>query len=609
MSQEKKRLEQIALKAATEALTSSSGSDYRGALKGEEDVDPNGDGNEDREDTSTATTAVPISSPSRSKSPVQEAPRFSNTGGLYGDSSIPSSFPAAPKLAGPSPHQYSDWRLKMTNYFTTNGLSEVATQKPSESLELASLMDPQGRTTTQLKAMWARLQSKAYGIIRAAVENVVGTTFFEQIENDPNQLKRSELYVNKSLKDLDTKFKLNCAYYLWEKLQLKLEQFTPHDLARLFERYMKLNYALRSNPIDCRTYFDDSVRELKLAGIELPEKLHLAIWYKALPSELDSLRQALGANPHLKWTDIYDALVTSYASKKDARRNETAERANIAAEAEGKKQQLPRSKKEQKQLRGKNGGRTKKHCTYCDRPFHDISECRSYKAAQQAASAADKNGGGGADGDHAAVFIEDEVSATIVPESAEEKAAVSREDSSSSLPIHFLFDSAATTHVTSVRRIVQNITNTPVVTMSTAIRGQGSIIDKRGTVKLNDKWTLRDVAYLPNASASLISEGRLADAGYTIIKNKDFVHVRDSQNRLVLKGVRANRLWVLTVDGKNPDKRPINTIIPTPSSPNEKKKPERSEEETASPTTNRRTIPRRNATKPATAGGASVQSE
>ena len=36
--------------------------------------------------------------------------------------------------------------------------------------------------------------------------------------------------------------------------------------------------------------------------------------------------------------------------------------------------------------------------------------------------------------------------------------------------------------------------------MSTALSGHRSIINKRGTVRLNDKWTLRDVAYVPQAS-------------------------------------------------------------------------------------------------------------
>ena len=72
--------------------------------------------------------------------------------------------------------------------------------------------------------------------------------------------------------------------------------------------------------------------------------------------------------------------------------------------------------------------------------------------------------------------------------------------------------------------------------------------------------------YLKRLS-SLISEGRLCDAGYSIYKNKDFVHVRDKDKvRVVLRGVRANKLWVFTIDGNAHSSRPVNTIIPTKSS-------------------------------------------
>ena len=117
--------------------------------------------------------------------------------------------------------------------------------------------------------------------------------------------------------------------------------------------------------------------------------------------------------------------------------------------------------------------------------------------------------------------------------------------------------------MTPVKRIVEDLNDAPAMTMGTAINGQRSIITKRGKVRLNEKWTLRDVAFVPNASISLISEGRLADAGYTIIKNKDFVIVRNSQDKVVLRGPRVNRLWLYTVDGKTPDKKPTNTIIPS----------------------------------------------
>lgn len=550
---------------------------------------------------------------STSEVPVQATIRYSGgSSGLFGDTSIPSSITAMPKLVGPSAHQYNDWKLKATNYFSTNGFSEVATMEPLASLDLAITIDSGARAKAQIKALWVRLHSRVYGAIRTAVEPIVGTSFFEEIESDTTALTATEVFTATESR-LNTDFKSGCAYYLWDSIRRKLEQFTPHDLSRLVERYMNLKYAPRSNPIECRTSFDNSVRELKLAGLTLPDKLHLAIWYKALPPELDSLRQALGAKSNLQWKDIYDAIVNQYSSKKASRNTERSdEKANAVLENdEKKKKDAIRFKRGNNKSQFKAGDKVKKHCNFCDRDYHDISECRTYKGAQASILAnkkAKKTSDSELDEDHAAVFVEDEVAATFQTQSANELVAIGKDSTSNSNPIHFLFDSGATTHVTSVKHILNDINNSPIMTMSTAISGQRSIINKRGKVRLNDRWTLCDVAYVPQATSSLISEGRLCDAGYEIYKNKDFIHVR-KDGKIVLRGVRANRLWVYTINGTTSTApRPIDTIIASKPLSKQAEKPDQSEEKTQPSTQSNRRIPKKVASKPAVAGGASSSS-
>lgn len=532
--------------------------------------------------------------------------------GLFGDTSIPSTITAMPKLAGSSAHLYNDWKLKATNYFSTNGLAEVATMEPISSLELAVIIDGGARPKAQIKALWVRLNSRVYGAIRSAVETIIGTSFFEEIESDTTALTATEIFTAAESR-LNTDFKSGCAYYLWDGIRRKLEQFTPHDLSRLVERYMNLKYTPRSNPIECRTHFDNSVRELKLAGLTLPDKLHLAVWYKALPPELDSLRQALGAKSNLQWKDIYEAIVNQYSSKKASRNTERSdEKAHAALESEKKRKDAIRFKRDKNRNNLKSGGKPEKHCNFCERDYHDISECRAYKGAQAsvfAAKKAKKTSDSEADEDHAAVFVEDEVAATFQPQSEDELAAIGKDSSSEYGPIHFLFDSGATTHVTPVKHILNDINNAPIMTMSTAISGQRSVINKRGKVRLNDKWTLRDVAYVPQASSSLISEGRLCDAGYEIYKNKDYVLVRKNE-KTVLRGVRANRLWVYTVNGTtSTTPRPIDTLVASKPPPKQAEKPDQPEEKTQSSTQPNRRIPKKGAPKPAAAGGASSSSQ
>jgi hypothetical protein len=103
-------------------------------------------------------------------------------GGLYGDTSIPASFHPMPKLTGNSAHQFADWKAKALNYFTANGLTEVVTSKPSKSITYAIKLDGRMRPSTLIKALWIRLNSKAYGVIRSAVESVLGTAYFEKLQ-------------------------------------------------------------------------------------------------------------------------------------------------------------------------------------------------------------------------------------------------------------------------------------------------------------------------------------------------------------------------------------------------------------------------------------------
>ena len=71
---------------------------------------------------------------------------------------------------------------------------------------------------------------------------------------------------------------------------------------------MNMKYTPRQDPVLFRKECDTAVRELKQAGVVLPDKLHMSIWYKALPAEYESLRQGLGARPDLEWTHIYKAI-------------------------------------------------------------------------------------------------------------------------------------------------------------------------------------------------------------------------------------------------------------------------------------------------------------
>ena len=119
--------------------------------------------------------------------------------------------------------------------------------------------------------------------------------------------------------------------------------------------------------------------------------------------------------------------------------------------------------------------------------------------------------------------------------------------------IYFVFDSGSTIHVFSTKSMMFNVRQVPPMILSTAIRGKTVVISERGEVKLNDQWTLKDVAYVPNAHANLISESRLTDAGFCIYKDKEFIRVSktgaDGIDKTLLLGYRVGKLWAYPIGG------------------------------------------------------------
>ena len=356
------------------------------------------------------------------------------SGGLFGDSSIPSTLPAMVKLAGPTATQYRDWKIKALSYFQTNGLTEVVTMSPSQSLARAIMMDNGHRSTAQLKGVWCRLHSKSFGVIRTAIESTVGTSLFDDIEDEHQRFSFNILDETLTGKTLDTQFISGNAYYLWEKIRIRLDRFTPHDLSRLIDRYMNLKYTPRQDPAVFRREFDNSVRELRQAGLTIPDKLHLAVWYRALPPEFDSLRQALGANPDLTWNNIYDAIITQYSAnysiKKTTRKQED-EKALSAVE-EAKKERLRRLKdknktKEEDAITDKK--KRQKECTYCGKTGHTVDKCYALENDKKNADSFKQNGkqsDSEEDDEHAAPFVDDELLASWYQPSSDSDELVAK---------------------------------------------------------------------------------------------------------------------------------------------------------------------------------------
>ena len=526
-----------------------------------------GSGSTESTSGSSQATLSDYSSTSFNVAPSLRITGSSGSNGLFGDSSVPNTLPTMPVLTGPSAPQYSEWKNKCLSYFQTNGLTEIVTTSAADSLQLAIDIDGGARPFASIKGIWFRLHSKIYGTIRTATEPIVGTTFFDEIdaESKNNTKDGFNIYTasnNPNSTDWISQFKSNNANYLWDKLKDKLQRFTPFDTTRLVDKYMSLKYLINQDPLMFRREFESLVRELRLVGVVLSEPFHMAIWYRALPNELESMKQTLGVDTDLTWEKIYDRLQSHYSStlsKSGSRKTMLSGTEQICPGIEYD-QDEPRSNinqykdKKKKKKKQFNADPTdgEKYCEFCTIDTHDTSECYSVKKEQKRLqhimARTNKSAYSSSSTTHfTATLIESELAAAFAPEADgdtdydkdEEQVNLAGDES----PMLFIFDSGTTTHVTPHKHYLTNIQNVPEVNMTTAVRGQHPTIRQRGIVKLNDTWSLSDVAYLPNATSSLISEGRLCDAGFTITKSQELLTV-SKNGRVWLRGVRVNRLWV-----------------------------------------------------------------
>jgi len=314
--------------------------------------------------------------------------RPSSKNGLYGDTSVPTTLPKMPYLTGPSAAEFSDWLTKAINYFQTNGLEEIVTLDPASSLALAYESDPHTPIAT-IKGIWKRLHTRAVGIIKTAVESVLGTEMFDEIDAEQEEIGECNIYEvdpeNKGdMPWLDSFISKN-ANLVWERLKERQQRYTAHDKWNLVRRLFDLKYQVGSNPVFLRRRFAAILKNLRSAEIELHQDLLMAAWYSAIPKELNFLKASIGDKDNVTLEDIYNRLVKEYSARdrnsKGDRRNPKRPRKEDAGSnqtelAAGAQEQKP-NPKFRKTKRRKVGANFNPNpeCPHCGRTNHKEDKC------------------------------------------------------------------------------------------------------------------------------------------------------------------------------------------------------------------------------------------
>ena len=417
--------------------------------------------------------------------------------GLYGETNAPASLASFPLLTGNTALHYSEWVRKCTLHFTNTGLREIITLDPQTSFNIAVAKDNNQQSVKTIKMLWQRLMEKAYVCLIAATEPQLGREIAIKIEREQEEVGEFKLQVKPTEGDNEYKiknlnhFKYGNANYYWELVNRRVT-FTQAEKSKLYNTIHGLRFKVGWDPQRTRSFFIETLSKCQAAGIDIDEAAKTSIWVSAIPPQLNSLSQVLSINPNLTWEDVYNALYNWYQSNPTSKPKPPTDTAMTAGES-GKKPFK------------------KKHCTHCKKVGHTEDRCfakyPSLKKELNSKNSKDKSKPKPEEDDKPSynsepIYLAPAVEGTETISEMIESLTLSEEVimSASDKPKqkYYVFDSAATSHMTPYLSDLQKVLTVPEVQLTTALKGATTTIRQRGCIRLNDKWLLSDVANVPN---------------------------------------------------------------------------------------------------------------
>lgn len=494
------------------------------------------------------------SSPSDSKRPIQSSGSSTTNSVPFPTTSSPylvsSSAPnavilgrntltplTAPKsLSNTEATAFLNWKNAFTGYCLSQSILDVVETDAQTLFDKAVLNNPSGRSLATLSELFQTLHSQVVGVLFQATEGVIGRSLFDTL--DETTIVSGGFAFT---------FKYNANKY-WTKLCLTYERKTVFSIATIWNSLLNLKYKEGEHPMHHKKRFDELMLQLKQvdAGTNLSDTGKAAILTRTLPSSLDATVQNILASPVVTLESIWEALfrrfdVNSGNNGKGNRSNGTGESANtFTGDTNGG---------------SRNHNKTKSHFKKKHNNHNNNRSNNKNGSWCMVESSMDDPVG-----DYNSEYEEDEYNESYIQEHAN---AASADGTYVGARREFILDSGATKHIVFDPSLLKKKKQVDPIRLTCAMK-KSVIVNTVGSVQLNSRITLNDVAAVPAAGANLISVSRILDSGYTVnfLKTKAVVYDRNREEFFSFPRVGA--LYMYTQPDHNQDIEPPSFEVAPP---------------------------------------------
>lgn len=319
---------------------------------------------------------------------------------------------------------------------------------------------------------------------------------------------------------------------VWDALKAYHEKSTASSQLALLNRLCDAKLSESGNVEKHLLDLDSLFERLVNAGLQLDEKLKIAMVLRSMPESYHFLASALEARPD---ADVTMQLV----------------RSKLMDEYHKRQERSGKSASGEQVLKTQNINKDKV-CFYCKQPGHFKADCRKWHSAKEKNSGAGPSGGmpGSSRQQTAkAKQVKNPYNNSVCFTANVEGEAICAAAKADRL---WTVDSGASCHMTSSAKFFEKLEKSCVTVVmadgncsKSGGVGNGALKGVDGTgdpVEIK----LEKVLFVPNLDGGLLSVSKMADKGYSVLFTKNSVEVRDESESIVALGERRGGLYVLS---------------------------------------------------------------